>query len=105
MLAYQKDSVRQIEVVMKDIDVADDDILVQVQLDIPTTMDTWVEANPAQGDYSLNISLWRSVTPVFTEAEQNAMNTELTELLFDLNDGSVACTSSISATRSEKSGC
>jgi alpha-beta hydrolase superfamily lysophospholipase len=100
MVSYQKGSVSQLEVVLKDVDVKYDDNLIKKTIDIPTDYDKWVDLSLSQDNYSSNISLWRSTTPVFTEEEHQNMN--LQEKIFDLEDGSKAILSYSVAPSNEK---
>lgn len=88
MVAYQKNSVSQLEVILKDKDVFTDDNLLTARVDLPVEFDKWVGASLKHCDYSLNISLRRSTTPVFTNEEHEQMN--LQEEIFELKGGSKA---------------
>jgi alpha-beta hydrolase superfamily lysophospholipase len=89
IVAYERGSVTQLLVLLKDIEYLDEDqMLINTIVDLPTVYNTWVDYSLQEDAYTVNVSLWRSFTPLFTPEDQAAM--ELTEVLFDLEDGSIA---------------
>lgn len=89
IVAFERGTVSQLEILLQDVDLlsSSDDLIRQV-VDIPNVFDKWVEYLLSQDESTLNVSLRRTYTPIHTPAEQAAMN--LTELLLDLEDGSIA---------------
>ena len=96
MVAYERGTATSVNVQLKDLDALNmEEVLIDQSVDLATTVpeslyDQWVdiELKDNNNDYALNISLWRSVTPIKTEEDQESMG--LTEVLFDLEDGNVA---------------
>lgn len=86
MVAYQIGTVSQIEILLQDMDLLRNMELIRATVDIPTEYDRWIDVPLlVQDAYALNVSLWRSTTPVFTEDDQRHMN--LTEVLFQVGNG------------------
>jgi alpha-beta hydrolase superfamily lysophospholipase len=89
IVVYERGTATQLLVLLKDVDYLDEDqVLISTIVDLPIDYDTWVDYSLQEDSYTLNISLWRSFTPLFTPEDQAEMN--LTEVLFDLDDGSIA---------------
>jgi Serine aminopeptidase, S33 len=96
MVAYPAGTASRIEFVLKDLDGYTgffDDLLLAQAVDLNTTLpesiwDQWVDVLLTEGDYHIDLSLWRSKTPVITSQQQEDMG--LTEVLMNMEDGSVA---------------
>lgn len=85
MVAYQNGTVSQIEILLQDVDVLRNQQLIRATVDTPNEFDRWIDLPLlSQDGYSLNVSLWRSTTPIFTEEDQRNMN--LTETLFQVGN-------------------
>ena len=94
MVAYEKDTATSVDIVLKDEDpLGTQEVLLEQTIDLATTVpeplyDQWVDVELNDGDYTLNISLRRSITPILIEEDHQNMG--LTESLIDLDDGNVA---------------
>ena len=94
MVAYERGTATSVDIVLKDEDALGlEEILIDQAIDLNTTApesvyDQWIDVELQEGDYALNVSIWRSITPVLTEDDQENMG--LTEVLFDLDEDTVA---------------